>query len=370
MSQLLVVGAGISGLSLARALRDTAWQVTVVDQAPDFDVPGVGIVLHPNGLEGLETLGLGDAVRRTGNPVRQLEIVRQGVTRRIALSEVWQSRRGTACVARPDLHALLHASVSDGADNVQVLPGKRLVALDDVERGPVARFADGTDNTFDVVVGADGVHSTVRRLLLPTSEAVSTGLHYTRFVADDVPGLVDDTWQTTERPDVSHGFIPLGAGRAHCFVQLRGGLASEIGTATDSLADRLEQWDPALASVWPRRRSLHQGTAHLVRPIAWGHGAVALVGDASHAVSPTLSQGGSLAIQDSLALARALTTLPIESALKAYEAARQAAVTWAYRMSLSQINSLRRRAVPTWTIDEAEVTTHLRAMYGPLALAE
>jgi len=369
VKRLLVVGAGIGGLTLACALRDSDWEVDVVERAERVEGLGVGIVLHPNGMRVLDALGLADEVARRGNPLRRLEILRGDQCRSIKISDAWPgARHPTTAIRRSDLHDVLGRAALRQPGSVRIRSGTRLEGLDDVRSDrPVASFADGARQRYDLVVGADGVHSTVRRLLDPAARAVRTPLFYTRFVADSIHDLDDDTWRTTERHDAAHGFIPLGGGRAHCFVQQRLSDAAAKTDETPTLGEEsLQEWDPVLAEAFARAEDPHRGFAHLVRPVAWGDGSCVLVGDAAHAVSPTLSQGGSLAAEDALVLARSLRGPIPEDGIAAYRRARHQRTLWAYRMSLAQVNGLARRTMPTWTIDTAAATRHLAQIYEPL----
>lgn len=364
-----MVGAGIGGLTLACALRDSDWEIDVVERAERVGALGVGIVLHPNGMRVLDTLGLVDEVAHRGNALRRLEIARGDQTRVIELADAWPgARHPTTAIRRSDLHDVLARAAAEQPGSVRIRAGTRLDDLDAGPRRPVASFAGAEQQEYDVVVGADGVHSTVRRLLYPGAHAVRTGLYYTRFVAEAVDGLDAGTWHTTEGKNVAHGAIPLGCGRAHYFVQL-----SEL---PDSVAadeqppqwdvDVLRSWDPALADALARAEDPHRGFAHLVQPVAWGDGACVLLGDAAHAVSPTLSQGGSLAAEDAVVLARCLRAAEPRVAISAYRSARHQRTLWAYRMSLAQVNGLALRTTPRWTIDTEAAIRHLAQIYEPL----
>src|SRR5215472_7360183 len=108
MTSILIAGAGIGGLSLVRALRGQECAIEIAERSRIFDPLGVGIVLHPNGLEALAQLGLLDAVQDTSNVVARLEVVRGGATLSIPFSEVWNgSMHATRAVLRSDLHGVL-----------------------------------------------------------------------------------------------------------------------------------------------------------------------------------------------------------------------------------------------------------------------
>jgi 2-polyprenyl-6-methoxyphenol hydroxylase-like FAD-dependent oxidoreductase len=369
--RVLIVGAGIAGLTLACALRESSWQVDIVDQASGEGDLGVGIVIHPNGMQVLEILGLAGRVAALGNAVHTLAIVRGDQTRAIDLSEVWPgSHQPTLAIRRSQLHDVLVSAAERSAPAPRIRHDTRLVGLSLEEPlRPVASLDGGETQAYDLVVGADGVHSTVRRLLDPTARAVSTWLTFTRWTAP-VDGLDDHTWRTTERREGSYGSIPLGGGRAHCFVQTRAPEKADAGPPGFDL-EQLRSWDPGLAVAYEKADQMHSGTAHLVRPVTWGAGACVLLGDAAHAVSPTLTQGGSLAAEDALVLGhvldRADPEVDVARLLQSFRLARAARVQWASRMSLAQLNRLARDTAPSWSIDASAATRHLEQVYAPMS---
>ena len=225
------------------------------------------------------------------------------------------------------------------------------------------------DRPNDLVVGADGVHSTVRRALGAEASAVATGLTYRRFIADNAIGLAPDVWLTIEDAGRSYGFIPVGRNRMHCFIQERD-TEDDDASGADGVAyleSTIAAWDHRLAAtIAARCGPVVIGAAMILPSVVWGRGRVVLLGDAAHAVSPTLSEGASLAIEDAVVLGRALRAHDdVLAATASYRAIRDAPVRWALRMSMAQVNATRRprREIQT---DCAIAEAHLRRMYMPL----
>jgi 2-polyprenyl-6-methoxyphenol hydroxylase-like FAD-dependent oxidoreductase len=357
-------------LTLVRALQNFEASVDVVERSPTFAPVGVGIVLHPNGMAVLDHLGLSHEVRAAANVVRRMELVRGDSRINLSLEDVWEgAAHPTMSILRPVLHEILaRAAFAQGGTNLHLRMGRRVTAVDTSGDKPLAVFDDGTTGIYDLIVGADGVNSAIRRSLLPDSHAVSTNLLYFRFPARNVIALPADTWRTFERAGASYGFIPLGVDLVHCFVQLR---ATENpcprGSEEEFFRREFCPWDDALRqSLGARLAPLHVGFAYMVRPFSWGEGTCVLLGDAAHAISPTLSEGGSLAMEDALILSLALrraTSIP--EAIDLYRSTRQERVMWSHRMALAQVNSLRRPRSHAQT-DSAVATRHMRQMYEPL----
>lgn len=134
------------------------------------------------------------------------------------------------------------------------------------------------------------------------------------------------------------------------------------------LTDTVMRWNPLMAQALHHRCSpVHAGFAYMVPPGNWSRGSCVLLGDAAHAVSPTLSEGGALAMEDALVLALALGAKgSVGEAIDTYEKARAPRCLWAYRMAVSQLNSIRRDR-RSMQVKAAGVPAKLMAaMYRPL----
>ena len=354
MSRVLIVGAGIGGLTLAAALRDSGHRVDVAEQARAIEPIGAGIVLHPNGLQALAALGLAETIIGLGQEIETLVISRGGATIAIRLADVWpEARFPTIAVRRADLQRALAARAFDGSLAMRLHLGQRLATVSPDGR---VLFADGDEDAYDLVVGADGVHSTVRARLFAESPALELDVRYLRFCALD--HARDATWRTVSRNGLSWGFIPLGVGRVHCFVQRMSPDGAPISPA---------DLDPEMAAAYSRREGVaHEGPAWIMPEQRWRSGNCVLLGDAAHALSPTFTEGGSLAIEDAVVLARCLEQDAIVSeALACYASRRAPRLAWAGRMSASQLLGLR-RARPERPLDATLAAEYLRQMYRPL----
>jgi 2-polyprenyl-6-methoxyphenol hydroxylase-like FAD-dependent oxidoreductase len=330
-------------------------------------------VLHPNGMWVLEQLGLAQGTIDIGARIRYLEIMRESSVLRIPFEQVWAgAQQPTVALQRADLHSALVQRALSRHDDLRLRLGCALTGLETGERQAVAHFSDGSTAAYDLVIGADGVGSGVRQAVWPESEVEQLGLLFWRFCASNSIGLPPDVWRTVERSNFSFGFIPLGRDKIHCFVQLvlRGDKPYRPGEEESFLGSKVAASEPVLAeAISARDGAIHVGPALSVRVPSWRRGRCVLLGDAAHALSPTFSQGGSLAMEDALVLAQMLHDSPtIDIALERYEAARAPRVAWATRMATSQINAIRRnRSNRSYAQTDATVATeHLRQMYGPL----
>src|SRR5689334_19433277 len=175
-ARIAIIGGGIGGLTAARALRQRGFEPTVYEAAPELREIGAGVALQPNAMKALRSLGLEAAVRAFAWE-SQYQVVREGRTGRVITRTpqrgYLEARFGaTGCtVHRADLLDVLAAAVPD--DSVRL--GARCVEVQATADAASARFADGTEIEVDVVIGADGIHSAVRRSLIGPDAPRFTG---------------------------------------------------------------------------------------------------------------------------------------------------------------------------------------------------
>jgi 2-polyprenyl-6-methoxyphenol hydroxylase-like FAD-dependent oxidoreductase len=321
--RVLVVGAGVAGLALARALRPKDITVEVVERMPVWETGGAGLYLPGNSVRALDELGIWRELAARANPIaRQRFLDHRGhLLADIDVRRYWDGVAPCAAVRR----AALHESLRAGSGEVPVRLGLSVTALDDDGPAKRARFSDGSTGAYDLVVGADGVHSTVRGLAFGGPPASRVGQASWRFLAEGFPELGD--WTVMLGRGRAFLTVALGDGSVYCYADI---------DATDTTDPRLGDWREQFADFAdPVPRLLqHADGAYFapieeVAPPAWTAGRVVLVGDAAHASSPNMAQGAAMAVEDALVLADALATSPgIEDALTTYERRRADRVAW------------------------------------------
>jgi FAD-dependent urate hydroxylase len=370
--RVLVVGAGIAGLTFARSITAKGIFVDVVERVPQLGVVGAGIILQPNGMAMMGQLGLADKIMRSGSTITHMRHSRGTEPLLLPLAKVWQGiEYPTVGIRRSDLQAILLDGLTANRPNIRIRYGTSVCNIRSVEDGPVASFDDGIGNkTYDLVIGADGVNSRLRQQLFQNSHAEPAGLQWWRMIAKCPADVGPREWISTDCSDGSFGIYPIGGNFVHSHVMFRGtNSPCKRGEETAYLGHEVASWDPLIAAVIQNRCTMpHIGAPMMVRPATWGLGLCVLIGDAAHAISPTLSQGGSLAMEDGFALASLLQhSDDIGTLLNRFASSRNSSVNWALKMATAQVNGLRRPMASANVLDNSALAIrYMQRMYAPL----
>jgi 2-polyprenyl-6-methoxyphenol hydroxylase-like FAD-dependent oxidoreductase len=323
---ILIAGGGIGGLTLGVALRRAGFAVRVFERAASLRLVGAGITMQTNAILALRKIGLDAAVAAAGHAMQRGAILDwRGRTLGTMFVSEMAAELGAPMIAihRAQLQEVLQEAL--GPEPLTL--GTKVVGFRDEPEAVVAQLSDGTEARGDLLVGADGLRSTLRAQLLGDGEPRYAGYTSWRGVCD-VPGVADPA-STTESwgRGLRFGVVPIAQGRTYWFATADarvGGI--DAPDAHGELLPRFGDWHAPIRELIEKTpaSAIFRTDIHDRPPIRrWARGRVVLLGDAAHPMTPNLGQGGGQAVEDAVVLARCLTfEADVPAALARFQALR------------------------------------------------
>jgi 5-methylphenazine-1-carboxylate 1-monooxygenase len=341
--RVLIAGGGVGGLTLALSLHERGIPCTVFEAAAELRELGVGINTLPHAIRELAALGLLPALDAVAIRTRELRYLNRFG------QEIWVEKRGMYAghdvpqfsIHRGRLHGVLWRAATERLGD-SIRAGKRLVGISQTVRNVTARFADGCTARGDVLIGADGIHSTLRAILHPEDGGIRwNGIQMWRGALDWPVYEGGDTMIVAGDMREKLVLYPIAPGATPGTRLTNWVVCAQIGDTTRP-PPRREDWSRPgrLDEVLPHVRRFRipfVDVEALVRttpefweypmcdrdPLPWWtQGRVTLLGDAAHPMYPVGSNGASQAVLDARCLAALLAERPAPDALAAYEAER------------------------------------------------
>ena len=342
IERILIIGGGIAGLTVATALHRQGFRAELVERSTSWHATGAGILLHANGMRVLRALGLGNAVEQAGAIVRHWSFCDQHgeVLCDTDLEELWGNVGPCIGIERPRLQKILLT----GAAAIPCRLGISVTSLIQDEQRVVVGFSDGSTGNYDLVVGADGIYSTVRTLVMGADQPGYTGLMIWRSLVPIRPRGVTN-FKLMLGDGCFFGIMPMGDGHTNVF----GGVG--MPRTHDPVQGRLDRFrkrftgfsgqvQECLAAI-TRDEQIYCGPIEWVKLDYWRRGRIVLIGDAAHAGPPTMAEGGCMAMEDAYILAEILRLEEtVESALERYITRRKPRANWVQQQSRSVVESL------------------------------
>ncbi|WP_326555254.1 FAD-dependent monooxygenase [Micromonospora sp. NBC_01813] len=323
--RVLVVGASVAGLATARALRLAGLRPEVVEKLAPSVVAGAGIFLPGNAIRSLRDLGLDNPLRPLGAVIRRQRFLDSTGDELCAvdLERLWQGVGESRALPRADLHQVL---LTGAGGEVRFNTEVRDLEVGD-ETTKVA-FGDGSYAEYDLVVGADGRRSAIRRLADLGGAPHPVGQIAYRSVVTGGPKVTDWTALLGQRSGIV--LSPMGYGRIYLYADepLPAGAAPPADPLV-RLRELFGGYGGPVPALLDAVEKVQVAVTDEVELSNWSRGNVVLVGDAAHATAPTLSQGAAMAFEDALVLAEALRThATVTEGLAGYESRRRPRTQW------------------------------------------
>ena len=312
----MIVGAGIGGLAAGIALRRSGWSVRIFERSATPRELGFALGLAPNAIHALHELGVADAVMphamtastMPSGSMLCVEVRRPGgrVIRRVTASrDEFAHLDLPAIVLRPVLHSALLTAVGEGA----VATGSEAVGFDDDDSGVTLRMANGTTARGDILIGADGVASVIRKRLHPDEPPPQPSGYFALRGATPAVHLLGGTpFIAYFGRGIEAAVVQAGAAMIYWYVSL---LADDIrkgGLEPDDVLRRFTaDFDPQFRAISGAATEMRLDELFSREPLPkWGAGRVTLLGDAAHPMLPHTGQGAAQALEDAVVLGRTL----------------------------------------------------------------
>lgn len=326
-ARILVIGGGIGGLTAAAALGQKGFDVLVIERDARGSVEGVGISQQANVVRALASLGLAREYLDAGYAYDAVEIYAPtgDLVARIPSRSLIEGYPAAMGIPRPALQRVLtDAATRAGA---RIRRGVTAERLEDEGTRVRCRFSDGVEDGFDLAIGADGIYSQTRQQLLPDAPAPAfTGQSVWRYNLPRPDSF--DAMHVYNGP-IGVGLVPMSRELIYLYATTPepGNPAYPTEGMAARLRERLAPCAPAIRDIAER---ITEDAGVVYRPLEtlfldgpWHKGRIALLGDAVHATTPHLGQGGGMAIEDAVVLADELARHDTpEAAFEAYRARR------------------------------------------------
>lgn len=323
--RVIIAGGGIVGLTTGTAFKATGWDVLVCEQAAEIRAAGAAIGLWPNALDVLSELGLGEAIQAICTPVETWFYNAEGDRLRAPGFDV--ADHTFQLIPRPELNQLLAQAV--GFANIRL--GAKVIAFEENADHVVVRFSDGRVEHANLLVGADGVYSALRAQLVPGHAAQEhQGHHVWRGMLPSGDEPAEGSILTVGHQRARGGYARTHGGQVVWMVNQFDSVAP-TGTKKEEALRRAallgdHGWNDALAKLierTPEAQILHNQIMYVPPLPRWTSKRVVLIGDAAHGLSPHISAGGTLGVEDVHVLIQAMQKQStIASALSSYESNR------------------------------------------------
>ncbi|MDM9648696.1 FAD-dependent monooxygenase [Rhizobium sp. S163] len=329
--KILIVGAGIGGLAAARAFEMQGFSPDIVERQSASPNAGHSIFLLGNAMRALRQLGLEHKVSSVAFPIQRQTITspRGAVLNSVETQSIWADCGPCVTLRRQSLLDILRFSLSSSSIKYDMTVTHTLARAGKRE----VHFSDGSFEHYDLVIGADGIRSSLRAAEFPDSAPVALGLGAWRLLIDHQGSVTD--WTAMLGSKLTLLGIPLTHSKLYIYADcpsdmFRCGSISRLRHLFKNFAGPVGSVVAGLNDETIAHRSLIEEVP--LRDYIADH--LVLIGDAAHASSPSMAQGAALAIEDAIVLSECVSRRPLlADALSSYQARRRERVSWVREQS-------------------------------------
>ena len=335
VARVLVIGGGIAGTAAALALHKAGFEVTVHEAHPGTaEDLGAFLTLASNGMRALAQIDASAAVTALGFPLTSMRVLDDAGAElaQVPLGEAADPPLQYRCLRRGDLTAALQTEAA--RRGIVIRHGARLASVQEGPDGVTAHFTDGSTATGDLLVGADGLNSTVRRQIAPHTQPCYAGQRVFYGYTDAADRSGPQARITMVRGSTAaFGYAVSPGGETYWFARVSGEPLDADEIVDGSPAGWRELLVPLLRKdATPAAdivaaagdEVMVTNATEIPAGTPWRSGPLLLIGDAAHAASPATGQGASMALEDAVILAKCLRDAPeTDTALTLYEDLRR-----------------------------------------------
>jgi len=334
-----IIGAGIGGLTMALAFEKKKIDYQIFEKVPNIEEVGAGIWLAPNALQVLEYLDVLEEIKDLGNLIDRITLGKANLT---PLSDNFQDtikdKFGFATIAihRAKLQKILLSKIP----KEKIHLGKSFESFENIDQGNIKiTFEDASTATTNFLIGADGIHSKVRKQLFPESITRYSGQTCWRGLADLelIPGFKSRSFELWG-DQIRFGFSGIAQNQVYWFAVAldKPNQKDTNQISQQKLLDMFASFHPLvtkLISATPNDKIFRNDILDLKPLGKWFENNICLIGDAGHATTPNMGQGGAQAIEDAYYLSKMIEKSPNDNVFKAFQQKRQAKVNAIVRQS-------------------------------------